>query len=41
VDAILGSVSFDAVGDTTLRSVAIYQIVGGDWAFDSQVTLTP
>ncbi len=34
---VLGTVSFDAVGDTTQKIISLYNVVDGNWAFTDQV----
>jgi branched-chain amino acid transport system substrate-binding protein len=34
---VLGSVSFDKVGDTTQRIISLYKVDGGKWTFVEEI----
>lgn len=36
-ETVLGSVSFDAVGDTTQRIISLYKVEGGAWKFVKEI----
>ena len=36
-ETVLGSVSFDAVGDTTQRIISLYKVAGGKWTFVEEI----
>ena len=36
-DTVLGTITFDEVGDTSQKIISLYKVENGDWAFDSQI----